>query len=98
MVVAVASGMMHSNEARPREVNFVGSYRDGYIDGPGWRFLIGGTFLFGMMKRTTTFTTDNGAFVNQVGKLLSSIFYSRLYFRAFLPSLLCPSINLSATI
>ncbi len=92
MVVAVASGMMHSNEARPREVNFVGSYRDGYIDGPGWRFLIGGTFLFGMMKRTTTFTTDNGAFVNQVGEIIIEHFLLGCISEHFFP--LCSVLQL----
>ncbi len=65
IVIAVATGIVHVTEDLPREVNFVGSYRNGFIDGPGWKFLIGGTFLFGEMKKTLGFTTDHGAFINQ---------------------------------
>ncbi len=65
VVVTISSGLTHSKEELPREVNFVGSYRNGYIDGPGWRFLVGGTFLFGDMKKTLGFTTEHGAYINQ---------------------------------
>ena len=47
------------------EVTFIGIYRNGFMDGPAWNFLVGGTYLFGLLKKTLAFTTDHGAFVNQ---------------------------------
>ena len=51
------------------ELTSVGIFKNGIQDGPVWKFLIGGSFLFGVVKNEDsinfdTFTTDNGAYIN----------------------------------
>ena len=48
-----------------KEIVYVGQYRNGHIDGPGWKLLVGGTLLFGYFHRSLSFTTSKGLFVNQ---------------------------------
>lgn len=62
--VIISAGTMGKDEP-VAEVVFVGKYKNGLIDGPGWKFLVGGTYLFGHFKKTSTFTTNHGAFINQ---------------------------------
>ncbi len=47
----------------------VGIFKNGRQDGPFWKFLTGGSFLFGIVRNDDTlnlddFTTDNGAYIN----------------------------------
>jgi histone-lysine N-methyltransferase SETD7 len=62
---ALVAASMFNKDDPISEVIFAGNYRNGYIDGPGWKFLVGGGYLFGNFHKSTTFTTNEGAFINQ---------------------------------
>ncbi|TRY70278.1 hypothetical protein TCAL_11546 [Tigriopus californicus] len=61
----ILSGSTMSKDDQIAEVEFFGTYKNGYINGPGWKFQIGGSFLFGDFQRSSTFTTNEGAYINQ---------------------------------
>lgn len=62
---AIVASMGMTKDDPISEVNFVGSYKNGQLDGPGWKFNVGGTYHFGKFKGSGSFTTDQGAYVNQ---------------------------------
>lgn len=62
---AVIATGMYGKDDPVREVTFAGVYRNGYLDGPGWQFLVGGSFLFGKFDGEMAFTTKEGAYLNQ---------------------------------
>ena len=62
-----SDGVTYSSEKRISEVTHVGVYVNGYINGPVWQFLQGGSFQFGIVegvKDLTNITTANGAYIN----------------------------------
>ena len=62
-----SDGVNYSSEKRISEVTHVGVYVNGYINGPVWQFLQGGSFQFGIVegvKDLTNITTANGAYIN----------------------------------
>jgi len=61
--VAQATGLIGAQETI-REVSMVGAYVNGRPRGPSWKFLVGGTFLYGSVH-SGHFTTDAGAFIAQ---------------------------------
>lgn len=61
----ILTGSTMSKEDHIAEVEFFGTYKNGYINGPGWKFQIGGSFLFGDFQQTSSFTTNEGAYINQ---------------------------------
>ena len=60
-------GIAYSSEKTIKEVTHVGIYQNGYVNGPVWQFLQGGSFQFGIVngvKHLTNFTTEDGAYIN----------------------------------
>ncbi len=48
------------------EVTHVHAYVNGVVQGPAWEFLVGGGALYGDLSHgNDTFTTDNGAYIQQ---------------------------------
>jgi hypothetical protein len=62
---AVKSLGMYGDELI-EEVNFIGTYNNGRVSGPGWKLLVGGALIYGNFKEDGSLDADDGAFVNQV--------------------------------
>jgi hypothetical protein len=65
------------------EISSLGIFKNGRQDGPVWKFLTGGSFMFGVVSppeasKFDTFTTEKGLNFFELKKLLSFIlhFYS----------------------
>ena len=58
-----------SSSSTLAEVSSIGIFKNGKQDGPMWKFLAGGSFLFGLVASDEAlfydrFSTENGAYIN----------------------------------